>query len=106
MCGKTILGSGREEGVEKRRPFSCCARGLRGYQASRSLIRFLAAQTHHLHGDGGRQGEKKKNQAFLIQQRVIFSLVVELLTDVAWQRSERAREGRVSGRHGETEGRR
>lgn len=104
MCGKTILGSGREEGAEKRRPFSCRACGLRGYRASLSLIRLLAAQTHHLHGDGGRQGEKKTG--LLIQRRVIFSLVVELLTDVAWQRRERVREGGISGGHGETEGRR
>ena len=88
--GKQSWEVEEKRGVKKRRPFSCCACGLRGYQASLSLIRFLAAQTHHLHGDGRRQGKKKT--ALLIQRRVIFSPVVELLTDVAWQQRERERE--------------
>lgn len=52
------------------------------------------------------EGRGKKKTSLLIQRRVIFSLVVELLTDVAWQRRERVREGGISGGHGETEGRR
>lgn len=52
------------------------------------------------------EGRGKKKTGLLIQRRVIFSLVVELLIDVAWQRRERVREGGISGGHGETEGRR
>lgn len=39
------------------------------------------------------EGRGKKKTGLLIQRRVIFSLVVELLTDVAWQRRERESEG-------------
>lgn len=85
------LGKWKREGGKKVGRFSCCACSLQGYQAGRTRKSASYSPAPPLMGAQRKAGGKKKT-GLLIRCRVIFCLVVELLTGVSW-RGKRREEG-------------